>query len=425
MLQEFLDAGLLQIEDETEKFSALKRAAEAIAKSLKDEPEKLIPFTLVALDPEVSKDDPVILEAEEAVKVHWTTVRARYKETPVQNYRGVLWEALELSTPGDQRAATVIWLTGSSYLPLSRLEKRAHVVCQSLLRRMGDQAEAEAVKSWAVKPAVSEAKIPALDLTAEKITYATIDKAKLSEALQRAVGPLGSTNPINHNQYWPHAQPQQWAQEFGPRAADAIKQQADPALKATAESVAAQSQKLEASLKKFGAALADAVQKAVKQTTTGTLAQQRRSALLWWKETLYSEGRKRGYRGLNASDAPLLMAYDLHKEVLPFTPQSVDYLLRETVRSALPMNLNPIKLSAFIDELKRDEQSLALADLLPEPPGKGRLGLLGFTAGVLRGLWTVSTLTNRTGILPTRSLTPDELAVVMFHDLQAQQLIKA
>ena len=424
MLQEFLDAGLLQIKDETEKFSALKHAAEAIAKSLEGEPGKLIPFTLVALDPEVPKDDPAILEAEEAVKVNWTTVRARYKETPVQNYRGVLWEALELAAHDAPRAAAVIWLTGSSYLPLSRLEKRAHVVCRAFLRRMGDQAEAEAVKSWTVKPASLELKVPTLDLAAEQLSYGTIDKAKLADALLRAAGPLGSTNPPNHNPYWSHNN-QQWAQEFGTRAADAVKQQADIALKTSGEGVVAHFKRLETPLKKFGAALGDTVQKAVKQAVNGTLSQQRRSALLWWKETLYSESRKRGYRGLNTADTSVLMAHDLHKEVLPFTPQSVDYLLRETMRSAQPSSLNPVKLSAFIDDLKRDEQALALSELFPEVTETGRLGLLDFSVGVLRGQWPASALTDRTGLLPTRSLPPDELAVVLFHDLQAHLLIEA
>jgi hypothetical protein len=132
MLQEFLDSALLQIEDESEKFAWLRTAAEKIAEELVADRWRIVPFIMIALDSEAPSDDPVFGQIEAAVKTQWTTIRARYKDTPVQNYRGVLWEAIELAGQKDPSLAAIIWLTGSSYLPLSSLEQRARFHCEEL-----------------------------------------------------------------------------------------------------------------------------------------------------------------------------------------------------------------------------------------------------------------------------------------------------
>jgi cation transport regulator ChaB len=416
MLQKFLDAGLLQIEDETEKFASLSAAAQTVAASLKATPAKLITSTLIALDPEAPKDDPIIVEVEAAVKVAWTTVRARYKETPIQNYRGVLWESLKIASQGNVRASAIIWLVGGSYLPLSRLENRARPICREFLTSLGQVAEAEAAKLWALKTDFGEIKLPRWSPANLEVKYGTVDRETLSSGLSAA-----ATNLANriHPQHFPP-----WLAESAPKAAAAIGEAVDAAMKSSAESLTSTFSKIDVPLKNHIAAVNVAVKEAIERAVASVVAQQRRNALLWWKETLYSESRKRGYRGLNSTEVAILMALDLHREVLPFAPQSIEYLLRESIRDALPGGIVPIALSSFIDDLTRDENQLSMLELLPEFSATGRSGLLNFARGVLANQWPATDLLKHTGLRPEQLLSPEELSVLLFNDLQARRLVE-
>jgi len=61
-------------------------------------------------------------------------------------------------------------------------------------------------------------------------------------------------------------------------------------------------------------------------------ANNKRSELLWWKDSLYSRSLNASYRSLNPLNAAVCMALDLAKEVDAIYPESVDYLLRETLK---------------------------------------------------------------------------------------------
>jgi len=66
ILQRFLDIGMLNIGEEDEKFKYLENASRDIAKSLSEKKLQLINYTLVALDPNIPPDEPVLLNVESA-----------------------------------------------------------------------------------------------------------------------------------------------------------------------------------------------------------------------------------------------------------------------------------------------------------------------------------------------------------------------
>ena len=421
MLQSFLDEELLlNIGDEGEKFAALEKAAPAIAKSLLDNRSKILTFTLVALDPEAAENEPAFSEIEAAVKIHWKTLRNKYKEMTRQLFRAVIWEALEQVGNADEHAAAVIWLTGSAYLPYAKLEERAVPLCSALLQQMGVKMEKRASQDWALNTAVEVTKLPAWNIKlAGKPQVLSLEL--FTKEIAAAVGPndLQGVAITNANPYSPN-QGATWSTHFTPRVAKAIAGAVDAMGKAVLDGL----QPLEGALQKHGAAINLAVQKSMEAAVGNILAQQRRSALMWWKETLFSESRRRGYRGLESAELALLMAYDLHQMVPSFSPQSVEFLLKETVRVAA-VQAERVTLQELLTGLQSDPHKLRLGESLPDMDGSlGRLPLLGFIQQMLTGKLELPAFAARAGLKLEDKIEVDDFAVWIFRDLQAQSCVE-
>lgn len=89
MLQEFLNAQLLPITDEV-YFGKLQKVSEALAKSLQKNKSKVLTYTLTALDPDVSVDDPNISEVKELITKNWNTFATNSNDTPVTFIRALM-----------------------------------------------------------------------------------------------------------------------------------------------------------------------------------------------------------------------------------------------------------------------------------------------------------------------------------------------
>jgi hypothetical protein len=285
---------------------------------------------------------------------------------------------------------------------------------------MGKVAEAEAMKLWTLKTDLEELNLPTLTGTSTSVGHGTIDAATLGQQLTAAWSGFPK-NP--HPNQFP-AQVQTWESQSPPKVATAIAEAVNNALIKSAQQTATFLTQIDTPLKQYGGAVSEFVRKAIKQATTTVLAQERRNEILWWKETLYSQSRNRGYRGLNPAEAAVLTALDLHLMLkLPVAPQSVDYLLRETVRSALSPRTEQISLADFAVTMERDEHKLDLPSLLSANIPAGRCSLLDFLTGVLLEKWQSSALRIQTGITPTRTMPAEEIAVIIFHDLQTRRLV--
>ena len=129
MLQEFLDANLLHITDEG-YFEKIKKTAEEIAKKLNKSKAKVLSYTLTALDPEITADNPNVIEVKDLITKNWSTFSTNSKDTPITFIRAVMLEALETISK-ESATACLIWLTSRNIQPQlkligKRLEPEVH-----------------------------------------------------------------------------------------------------------------------------------------------------------------------------------------------------------------------------------------------------------------------------------------------------------
>ncbi len=421
MLQEFLDAALLSdIGDEGEKFSALENAVPAIAKSLLANPAKLIPFTLIALDGDASEDEAPFTEVEAAIKENWKTLRNKHKEMPRQIFRAVIWAALGKAAESDVSAAATVWFVGANYLQYARLEERALPLCQSIIFRAGEILEAKASDEWNISSDVEPPKLPSWNVKLMETKAIAPNVAELTKDFEAAVGPQDSQGRAlpNPNNTWPNSGPQ-WAYQFAPRAAKILAS----TFENTDKAILGNLQQMEAFFQKLATAIQSGLQKTINAQITALTAQQLRSNLLWWKETLFSQSLGRGYRGLPPANCAVAMACDLHNAVPSFTPQSVEFLLRETVRLTLG-DIPPLTFRDILTEILEPQSKLQLAEILGDQDNTpGRISLLAFVIQLLRGALSMDAFQERTGLHSDHKIEVVEFAVWIFRDLQSRRCI--
>jgi hypothetical protein len=163
---------------------------------------------------------------------------------------------------------------------------------------------------------------------------------------------------------------------------------------------------------------------ALSQQCGTTINAAKRSELLWWKESMYSPLLNRTYRDLPSGVTAVCMAVDLQKLVGRIAPISVDFFLRETVRStlagssAIPFNelLSQINTGDFVD---------SLVSGLPSIPARAGIRTLVETlkddlqSGPLKGQ---KANRNRSKIEKSKPMDLPSLAVKVYLELQALRI---
>lgn len=400
LLQRFLNAGLLDVDDEEIKLRYLQKSSRALAKTLAAEPVQLPPYTLVALDPKVPGDDPVLEAVEQTVIAQWRTLRNRFPDRPLRLLRAVILAALDqCAERKDTRFAAIVWLSGSSFL--TRLSPSAEAdLLREFLLKVGTTAEEAAARAWS--PTSSEIpRIPTPRIGGMDAPTGGGNRETLEEALP----------PAN-------------AANFSSSAATAI---AAAIERATRSSSSAQSRVFESLLRDHAKAVRAAMRTSMKHTAETVESLQRRSMLLWWRETLYSPIACTGYRSLSPSAASLLMALDLARLARPHAPQSVDYLLQEAVREMLRHRTDTMMPRLSVPEFCGEARSgLPDVNVLPTPLDfpDGRIPLAAYVRHELLGHETATgdALQRRIGLSPEQELPLDALAVWLFRDFQAEAM---
>ncbi|MCP4696121.1 MAG: hypothetical protein GY862_04635 [Gammaproteobacteria bacterium] len=425
MLQRFLDEGMLDIGGNDERFKSLQKAADELSENLLKIQPKVISYTLVALEPKISSDEPVLAEVEEAVKQHWKTLRNTHKVTPIQIFRAVIFEALRIASEKDTTTASIVWLTGGSFFSHAELGEAERKLHTEFISATGEIAEGKAVEEWTV--AAQEPHLPQWpdwNIKGSDAQLPEVDEKKLTEELAAAAGP---TKPGNQptgpdpNHHWPNTN-QQWGWKFAPRAAKGIAGVVNRSFTDLMTHLREDNNLSGISLKEYASAISATIKKTMEQTAHGIEVRERREALLWWKQTLYSPSLRRGYRSLNACQSAWVMAHDLHEQTMPFSPQSVEYLLREAVRETIePQDATSIALFGFCKELAKEAHDLLkLSGSQEDTPG--RMPLLHFIRCILADTLKQEQLHERTGVSGDTKITFAELAVWLFRDLQAERL---
>lgn len=418
IVQRFLDAGLFDIGDEDDRLKIFHKAADDLAAEIIAHPERTVSTALVAIDPNVPDDDPVLEEAEAAVKKHWLAFRNKYSERPKGLLRPVLLEALEKAAAGSPPIVAAIWYAGANLFPHLESQKE-HTIVRDTLEKMGNIAEQNAETVWAPGEIHVDLSFPKLILKFGEIPKGKIDRKSLELAMSDAAGPHNQNNEHGEdpNQTWPNSN-HAWSYQFAPRATVAVANAVEKALVPLTGQAAVISEQMEPALKKFGKDFSNAISEWVVGAVGGV---RQRSALIWWKETLYSPALRSSYRGLSAAEVIVGMAHDLHLIAPAPTPQSVEYFLRETLRDVFPHNPE-VSISELLEVAN---QSKALTKVLTAVAPTGsprRVSLLSALSLMRHTALQVDALPAWLGVRGDLKLPATELAVWLFRDAQAHTL---
>jgi hypothetical protein len=407
-------------DDDTRRDLLLKAVADVV-KIFKKSPPQVRCYALVALDAHIAEDNSLLIATYEVVKKHWPGAGGKFKGTmPRQTVRGIILSALYERAAEDLTALKTLYYTASGYYHFVDFGSEQPII-KMLLEKFGDELEAQAIEEWSVKQGTSTAKIGTFKLSGSKLGSAEVDEEDLKISMTSAVQGLQPTN----SSYGASQVAASWFTNFGDKSAAGIASVVEAAVQKFGESVGAES--LEKEVNTFFGSVATAITEALTQSHQSLKAVERRSQLLWWKETLYSTTLRESYRDMDAALLPAVMAAELVK-LLPNTiPVSVDFLLTDTYRAVVGGKPEPQKLADLVASFADDKNRAALRKALPTEMTActERTTLTAFLTQVLHQHTTPDQLQARTGLRPDHPAAPDQLAVILLHDLLTDRLLTA
>ncbi len=414
-LQATLKSGLFDIGDSDDRLKWLQQSVTALVKLLKKDYALLPKYSLVALDPNISEKESVLIQVEEIVTKYWKALRGKYPDMPRNIHRGVILNALMELGSEDPVAARIIYLTSSNFYPYAKLGKEKDIV-HSLLTHLGEIAESHAVEEWALIEDEPTLKLSPLKINEFKFGKIELDYDELSDGLKEAL----SNSPSGHGPQHGLQNPQ-YKEHFIEKTSDAISHSFDSAFDDLNKAIDPSS--IQDPINKFFNSFKKSLDETLKSSFSSIVAVERRSKLLWWKETLYSPSLRKSYREVPQTILPIVMGSDLNEQVAEITPISVDYLLRDTLLILNEKKGEKIKFKDFFNSLTKDSTKSEVTNLLPEiNDSDGRISVTDFIILFLNEKAKLKDFTERTGIKQDDEVSSEDLSVTIFHDLLTKRL---
>ena len=414
--------------DVTENIESLKKVVKEVEKHLirkKIKPD-IISYILVALDPKIKDSEPVVQQVEEIIIKKWPAFKnsvTATKDVSTTYVRAVILESLSQLSKDNAATAALVWLTARDVIKYYQLDAEENSI-RTFLQRLADQAEENGQGAWGVSNTLQVSKFNGVEISISAVKAAEIDEESLKQQLLDAMvysgwntQAGGGKNPqhqIQNNWSWP-----KFAAE---NSAIGITEVVNSALSQQAKSLSIISSSVQESLDDYFSQLQPFFEDVDNSISNSITANNKRSDLWWWKQSLYSSSLNASYRSFDPLNAAICMAYDLNEQVDPIYPESLDYLLRETLKDV--HGDQAAEERPLIDWLQ-DSLSLheniqsALKDFAVQ--GEERQSLLNAWANVLY-LGETTNFFIETGIDKKAKLTASDLAVWLFHGLQAQKL---
>jgi hypothetical protein len=362
IFDEFLKAGLIPIGGDDEIYKKLVTASKKLEEVLKTDKSKVISYTLVAIDSNITENEPVLLEVENIVTDEWKLIRSQFTEMPIAIYRGIILQALEELGKTDSNIAAIIWHSGSSPFPLLKKKTKESDILFNFLHLMGDISEETAVAEWSLNEEDPKIKLPVLKINGLKLGNVTINsnnlKAKLNVAANRS--------PQGHNQY---QHPAEWAEHFSQNATEGIATAFQTSFEEFNKSLSPTA--IEEPINKFFIEFKKTLDNSLKITFSTLIAVERRSKLIWWKEGLYSQSLRKSYRELDEFESSIAMAYDLYNLLPLHCPTSVEYILKETY-NVIPRKKKKIKILDFVMTAKSKDKKEFIEKFIEKKDTIGR-----------------------------------------------------
>lgn len=414
-LQSLLKTGLFDIGDSDERLKWLQQSITELQKKLEEDYSLLPKHTLVALDPNISDSEPILIETELIVTTYWKALRGKYSEMPRNILRGVILNSLNNVGVADPIAARIIYLTALNYFPYAKLNNEKGLV-EAMLTELGEIAEKNAIEEWSLIEEEPALKIGTLKISDFKFGTIELNKTKLKADMFESVQNASSGHSPQHGGSSP------WGEHFAAKTSEGISSAFKTALDEFNKSLSPTA--LETPINKFFGEFKKTLDANLKTSFTSLIAIERRSKLLWWKETLYSPSLKRSYRGLDKNLLPVIMGADLNDQVPEITPISADYLLRDTLFLLNEKKDDLIKFTDYLTAISENTLKLILKNyftFLNEI--EGRISITDFIALLLNDRVKIADLFSKTGIKEDEQILLSDLSVAILHDLLTQRLI--
>ncbi|MCX7094702.1 MAG: GTPase-associated system all-helical protein GASH [Methylobacter sp.] len=428
LLTGLLNAGLIEnLNGDDERFSKIEQAAKTVAQQLREQPLLLIRAILVGLAADIAEDDPIIVQAEQALVAEWKAVRSVFPDMPVNLLRAILLDACNQVAEEDNNAA-ILWLTAADTLPLLKLGREEAVV-RSMLEAWAGRAEEKALAGLALtadeaeQTTVGELQLPKIT----KLESPKVNRAALLQKVERAAGPHNAQSQTmdDPNPHWPNVG-HQWSYQFAPRMQQLLADELDALAIKLGKSQSDVNQQVQACLTDFTGLLNETLALQQDWVQRTQQAEQIRLNALWWSEALYSSSLRCSYRELTPAIASMVMTVDLLNEVAKPTPASVGYLLAEAVNRLSEASFNQkISLQTLLEELDQARQQLSKdwLETLTAPPDTGRLSLRDAAVLVLTGkTQDFADALNRVGASGEFEMSLPQFAQALFRQEQAVQL---
>lgn len=416
LLQPLLQAGLLDIGDSDERLANIEKSIADVEAKLKKEQSLLPAYTLVGLDPNINPDEPVLAEVEAIIATHWKALRAKFSETPVPIIRAVILHALYNIGINDAKIARIVYLTATNFYPYAKLGREKDVA-ETIISDLGELAEKNALEEWSLETEVPSIKLTTLKVIGFSLGSADIDRDELKADMKIAVSNDPSTNHGSN-----HGGNGHWGEHFANKSSDAITKAFKNAMNEFGESLSPDS--IEKPINKFFTDFKKSLDQVLKSSFSSIQAVERRSKLLWWKETLYSSSLKDSYRSVNETLQAIVMADDLYKQLPDVVPVSVDYLLRDTLL-LLNSNANErIEFSEILEDVYKEANKNILNKYFEDIDAiNKRISITDFIVLLTHGKVEPTSLKQFTGIDSNERVSLADIAVMVLHDLMAKYLI--
>ena len=408
MLQEFLDANLFLVSDDSH-FNKMKKAAGEIAKKLAKNRTKVRTYTLIAIDPNVLADNSEIIEVRKIITKFWKTFSANTKDTPVTIIRAVMLEALEIVSK-DIDFACLIWLSGRNiYRYLNILGKEKQIISNFLLS-LGTQMERLAIQNWLLP---SNTVIKGKNIKLEEIKSSSIDRNTLRKRIVHASGPTdvdGETPYKDPNPMWPNNN-DDWVHQFVPRMAEGISYVVDTAMKAQVEEFSSRQNQIQEGIN-------EVLVEAQKEVLEMSSMLEMRTQLLWWKEARYSASLGQSYQEVKAELLQILLGVDYSNLVPVVFPKSADYFLLATHNGIATTKNKDTTIAVLLEKIKSINTELKVIFLESEIKGS-RISLVEFIKGFIWGKHDISEFKELVGITESSRITLADFTLWIFHDLHS------
>ena len=419
MLQEFLNHQFINVQDEKD-LEKLGKASTDIVRRINKKKEKIISYTLTALDPQVSPDNEDIKIVEKDIIKHWRTFKSNAKNTSLTYVRAVMLEALEKISK-DLGKANLIWLASSSAIKYYKLGREEDLLSNFLLR-LGNKIQREAAKNWIPSSPTNNSVTNQFNIELGKLGKGSVNRSALKNGLVWASGPKGENGEVPYespNDVWSNSG-EPWVHQFVSKASTTIAVEVDKALESQMNSISKSQSEVKSFLDRVGAS----VTKTQTDLTEKSSYNHKRTELLWWKETAYSNSINESYRTLGEKVLLLVIASDYAEIVPEIYPVNVEYFLREFLRNLQGNENKEMKISDILSELKTNNSQIEniLVDYSKE---SGRVSLLNFVKGYVLGFYKLDEFEDRLGFEAKNKIKLVDFCLWMYRDAQAQKIVLA